>query len=285
MDTAADDSSARYGSRMRRFSLLLALATAALGGHGGGLLRRSRCCGSSSRRGTRCGRWRTRQPRSGGSRSRSESVTPRLSGSVLRGGRRARDAAGGRSSLPEAAQRRRLPLSGRRTVLPLHQRGRASSAGRSQTFEQRWRTVDLRAAKARKRTPYDVLTIASLVEREAASAGRAESSIAAVDLQPARARHAARDRRDDPLRARHRRDAPDQAARTSGAARPTTRTASRACRRRRSRTRVSPRCGRRRSLPPSTTSTTSASRTACITSSRRTSRSSARRRASTATGC
>jgi len=36
-----------------------------------------------------------------------------------------------------------------------------------ETFEQRWRTLDLRAAKARKRTPYDVLTIASLVEREA----------------------------------------------------------------------------------------------------------------------
>ena len=39
-----------------------------------------------------------------------------------------------------------------------------------ETFEQRWRTLDLRAAKAGKRTPYDVLTIASLVEREAALA-------------------------------------------------------------------------------------------------------------------
>ena len=36
------------------------------------------------------------------------------------------------------------------------------------TFDQRWKTIDLRAARARKRTPYDVLTIASLVEREAA---------------------------------------------------------------------------------------------------------------------
>jgi UPF0755 protein len=33
-------------------------------------------------------------------------------------------------------------------------------------FERRWRTVDLRGARARKRTPYDVLTIASMVERE-----------------------------------------------------------------------------------------------------------------------
>ena len=39
-----------------------------------------------------------------------------------------------------------------------------------ETFEQQWRKLDLRAAKARKRSPYDVLTIASLVEREAALA-------------------------------------------------------------------------------------------------------------------
>ena len=37
-------------------------------------------------------------------------------------------------------------------------------------FEQRWQTIDLRPALARKRTPYDVLTVASLVEREAAVA-------------------------------------------------------------------------------------------------------------------
>jgi UPF0755 protein len=34
------------------------------------------------------------------------------------------------------------------------------------TFQQRWASIDLRAAKARKRTPYDVLTIASLIEKE-----------------------------------------------------------------------------------------------------------------------
>ena len=33
-------------------------------------------------------------------------------------------------------------------------------------FEPRWRTIDLRAAKRRGRTPYDVLTIASMIERE-----------------------------------------------------------------------------------------------------------------------
>ena len=33
-------------------------------------------------------------------------------------------------------------------------------------FERRWRTVDLRGARARNRSPYDVLTVASMVERE-----------------------------------------------------------------------------------------------------------------------
>jgi UPF0755 protein len=33
-------------------------------------------------------------------------------------------------------------------------------------FERRWRAIDLRGARARKRSPYDVLTIASMVERE-----------------------------------------------------------------------------------------------------------------------
>ena len=33
-------------------------------------------------------------------------------------------------------------------------------------FEERWRTVDLRPARRRGRTPYEVLKIASMVERE-----------------------------------------------------------------------------------------------------------------------
>ena len=34
------------------------------------------------------------------------------------------------------------------------------------TFEERWRTIDLRRARARGRTAYDVLIIASMIERE-----------------------------------------------------------------------------------------------------------------------
>jgi UPF0755 protein len=33
-------------------------------------------------------------------------------------------------------------------------------------FEERWRTIDLRGSRARGRTPYDVLIIASMIERE-----------------------------------------------------------------------------------------------------------------------
>ena len=39
-------------------------------------------------------------------------------------------------------------------------------ANQLEAFRERWRTVDLRPARARGRTPYDVLTIASMIERE-----------------------------------------------------------------------------------------------------------------------
>jgi peptidoglycan lytic transglycosylase G len=39
-------------------------------------------------------------------------------------------------------------------------------ANQLDAFAHRWRTVDLRVVKRRGRTPYDVLTIASMIERE-----------------------------------------------------------------------------------------------------------------------
>ena len=80
------------------------------------------------------------------------------------------------------------------------------------------------------------------------------------DLQPAPQPDAARDRRDDPLRARHPGHGVADEGRAPLDSRRTTRASTPACRRRRSRTRASP-----RSRPPptrratSTTSTTSAS--------------------------
>lgn len=94
-------------------------------------------------------------------------VTPRLSGTAY--------AAAARQALPPKSFRRYLK---RRSVegflFPAGYEFLPSSTAASlvarqiATFETRWRTVDLR--QARKRTPYDVLTIASLVEREAAIA-------------------------------------------------------------------------------------------------------------------
>ncbi len=103
------------------------------------------------------------------------------------------------------------------------------------------------------------------------------------DLQPAAQPHAARDRRDDPLRpqrAGHRaaqavRPRERQPVQHAEPARPSADA--------RSRTRGSRRCVRRRGRPRSTTSTSCASPTASITSSRRASPSSARSRSSTAT--
>jgi UPF0755 protein len=97
---------------------------------------------------------------------RKRGVTPRLSGSTY--------AAATRAAKAPAAFR---PFLKRRSVEGFlfpstYFFGPSSSAAslvarQIETFEQRWATVDLRAARARKRTPYDVLTIASLVEREA----------------------------------------------------------------------------------------------------------------------
>ena len=149
-------------------------------------------------------------------------------------------------------------------------------------FERTWRSVDLRYARARNLTPYDVLIIASMVERETAVARRAEAGRGG-DLQPAEAAHAAGDRRHPALRARDPGHAAADEGSTSAATRPTTPAASRACRPPRSATRASPRCAPRRGRPRSTTCTTCASPTACGISSRPTTRSSAARHASTAT--
>ncbi len=70
-----------------------------------------------------------------------------------------------------------------------------------ETFRQRWASVDLRAAKARKQSPYDVLIIASLIEKETVAPERARSR-GRCDRQPARAGHAVGDRRLPALRPR-----------------------------------------------------------------------------------
>jgi len=100
---------------------------------------------------------------------RERGVTPRLSGSTY--------AAAARTARAPAPFR---PLLTRRSIegflFPSTYFFEPSTSAASlvarqiATFEQRWKTIDLRPARARKRTQYDVLTIASLVEKEAALA-------------------------------------------------------------------------------------------------------------------
>jgi peptidoglycan lytic transglycosylase G len=96
-------------------------------------------------------------------------VTPRLSGSAYA-------AAAARATPPRSFARYLKRRSVEGFLFPagyefLPSTTAASLIGRQiAAFEQRWRTIDLRPALARKRTPYYVLTIASLVEREAAVA-------------------------------------------------------------------------------------------------------------------
>jgi UPF0755 protein len=96
---------------------------------------------------------------------RKRHVTPRLTGSAYA-------AAAARARPPRAF----APFVRRRSVegflFPsLYQFGPATTGSELVTlqlaaFERAWATVDLRAARVRKRTPYEVLTIASMVERE-----------------------------------------------------------------------------------------------------------------------
>jgi peptidoglycan lytic transglycosylase G len=96
---------------------------------------------------------------------RKRGVTPRLSGASY--------AAATRAARAPASFR---PFLKRRSVegflFPSTYFFEPSSSAASlvarqiETFQQRWASIDLRAAKARKRTPYDVLIIASLIEKE-----------------------------------------------------------------------------------------------------------------------
>jgi uncharacterized YceG family protein len=92
-------------------------------------------------------------------------VTPRLTGAAY-----ARAAARARAPGAFRSQLKRRSIEGFlfpalyefEPYTPAHQ----LVANQIAAFERAWRTVDLRRARARGRTAYDVLTIASMVERE-----------------------------------------------------------------------------------------------------------------------
>jgi uncharacterized YceG family protein len=109
---------------------------------------------------------------------RKRGVTPRLSGATY--------AAATRAAKAPATFR---PFLKRRSIegflFPSTYFFQPSSSAASlvarqmETFEQRWAPIDLRAAKARKRTAYDVLIIASLIEKETVAPGE-RALVAAV---------------------------------------------------------------------------------------------------------
>lgn len=96
---------------------------------------------------------------------RKRNVTPRLTGAAY-------SAAAARARAP----REFAPYMKRRSVegflFPaLYEFGPATPAAdlveaQIAVFQREWKRVDLRAARVRKKTPYDVLVIASMVERE-----------------------------------------------------------------------------------------------------------------------
>jgi UPF0755 protein len=98
---------------------------------------------------------------------RKRGVTPRLTGVAYR-------TAAAQGQAPRAFR----PFLRRRSVegflfpslYEFTEHTRASGLVENQiaAFEERWRTIDLRGARARGRTAYDVLIIASMVERETA---------------------------------------------------------------------------------------------------------------------
>ena len=96
---------------------------------------------------------------------RTRGVTPRLTGVAYR------DAAA-RSRAPVAFRRYLKQRSVEGFLFPAlyeftqYSRAPELIAQQLGTFEARWRAVDLRGARARGLTPYDVLIIASMIERE-----------------------------------------------------------------------------------------------------------------------
>jgi UPF0755 protein len=96
---------------------------------------------------------------------RKRGVTPRLSGASYAAATRAAKAP---PAFRQFLERRSVEGFLFPSTYFFHRSSSAASlvARQIATFEERWQAVDLRPARARKRSPYDVLVIASLVERE-----------------------------------------------------------------------------------------------------------------------
>ena len=109
-----------------------------------------------------------------------------------------------------AAIRSRGSSSRRRTSSPSTRRRSGSCATSSRTSAAVAAGLNLRYAKSKNLTPYDVLIIASMIEKETVVPSE-RRLVVGGDLQPAAGTDAARDRRDAPLRPERPRDRAAQA--------------------------------------------------------------------------
>ena len=159
--------------------------------------RRSRSA-SSSPRASRGARWR-----SGSRRSRDRAAQAARAAEAV-GDARTSSATAGKARVPALrtnAPATRASSSRRRTTSSRRRRRSSSSSDQLEAFRENWAKVNLRYARKKNLTPYDVLIIASMVEKEALAPERAPARRGG-HLQPAARADAARHRRDDPLRAR-----------------------------------------------------------------------------------
>ena len=187
-----------------------------------------------------------------------------------------------RSSPTGSAARWRASSSRRSYEFTQFTTGDELVADQLTAFRKAFARVNLSYARSKNLTPYDVLKIASMIEKETVAPRRAQARRGG-DLQPPAQQDAARHRCHDPLRPRHPGHGVADEGGDSRATARTTAAVSRVCRRRRSRTRASPRSRPPRTRRPSTTSTTSASRGRSATSSPPARASSCARSASSAT--
>ena len=102
----------------------------------------------------------------------------------------------------KALSARGLPLPGDLRLHRARRPRRSSSRAQLRRSSANWAKLNLRYARSKNLTPYDVLIIASMIEKEAL-APEERQLVVGGDLQPAARAHAARDRRDAPLRAAH----------------------------------------------------------------------------------
>ena len=108
-------------------------------------------------------------------------VTPLLSGSSYAAATRAGEVPLLSGSFLKRRSVEGLPLPFRPTSSSRRRAQRASSRGRSRRFGRRWASVDLRPREGAQESPYAVLIIASLIEKETVAPSERALVAAVID--------------------------------------------------------------------------------------------------------